>query len=83
MREICELCGSGKKLTVQEWNECPVQLADWKAGTYYPFFPRFLTYWWYFRKNPQHLKNKPMREFLERDEVKKRLKELMAREAEV
>lgn len=58
---MCEICGSGKKLTVAEWNKCPVQLADWKTYTNFPFLPRLVTEWWYFRKNPKHLLN-PNRE---------------------
>lgn len=54
MGEKCKLCGSGKRFTVAEWNKCPWQLADWKAGTYWPLLPRFITYWWYFRNNPKH-----------------------------
>jgi len=55
MEKICRICFRNKRLTIKQWNECPVQLADYKAETYWCFLPRFITRWWYFRKNPKHL----------------------------
>lgn len=51
----CLRCGTNKKFTLGEWNKCPWQMADWKAETYCPLLPRFVTRWWYFRNNPKHL----------------------------
>lgn len=51
----CLRCGTNKRFTIKEWNECPWQLAEWKAETYYPLLPRFITRWLFFKKNPKHL----------------------------
>lgn len=51
----CLRCGTNKKFTIAEWNECPWQLAEWNAYSKWPFLPHLLTVWWYFRNNPGHL----------------------------
>ena len=27
------ICGSGRKMTIAEWNKCPYQRADWEVST--------------------------------------------------
>lgn len=51
----CLRCGTNKKFTIKEWNECPWQLADWRASVDFPLLPRFIVHWWYFKNNPKHL----------------------------
>lgn len=51
----CLICGNPEKKTIAEWNKCPWQFADWKAGQNFPFLSRVIVKWWYFRKNPKHL----------------------------
>lgn len=62
IEEKCTLCGSGRRMSVKNWNECPVHKADWNAATKWCFIPRAFMFWWYFRNNPKHLTLSAMRE---------------------
>lgn len=51
----CLRCGTGKRYTLEEWNDCPWQRAEWRAMTSLPFLPRFIVEFFYLRGEIPHL----------------------------